>query len=104
VINDNERTLSVDVADDGKAVIIGTPDGDYFFSPEMAVQVANTILQAVGTCGFEVKIEAEQSRHVSDLKRSELIVRCDHILRTLKGKPTMYIAKHAVDTVLTAIL
>lgn len=101
-MNEEEQVISIEC--DGGRVIIATGTGNYTFPPDVAVQIANTILQAVQVCGFEVKVEADRTRQISDLKRNELIVRTDHVLRTLKGKPTMYIAKAVVDTVLTAIL
>lgn len=105
----NAIKLFVETNQDKTQVIIGaqtssagdTEDRHYFLNPVQAVDVANAILHCAEDCGVEVKME---TLGISDVRRLRLIQRCEHILRSLSGRKSTYIASQLVDTVLSEVL
>jgi len=96
-------TQKVYVAMKGENVILGTQDGEYVFSPAVAVEIANTMLEAVKRLGHQVVVE-HAPRQITDQQRANLITRCGHVVRSLNNKKPLYIAQQVVDTVLAEIL
>lgn len=73
----------------------------YFLEPEHAVEVANSILHASEICGVEVQVQT--LRHISDMRRLQLIARTQHIMRTYSGKKGNA-AMQIVDSLLNEVL
>jgi len=105
----NKVMLSVQADKDNTMVVIcaqttsagDTEDRNYFLDPAQSVEVANAILHVAEECGVTVQV---QSMGISDTKRLMLIKRCDHVIRSLSGKKSSYIAAQVVDTVLSEVL
>jgi hypothetical protein len=72
--------------------------------PPNAVALANQFLDLAKACGFEVVLNLPK-RKISKEQRDRLCTRATHVFRSLqeKNRPPAYIARHVVDTILSAI-
>lgn len=102
-------TLSVQLNEDKTQLIIcaktyagdDVEDRNYFVEPVNAVEMANALLHGAEDCGLEIKT---QTTGISDVKRMQLITRCEHVIRSLAGKKVPFVAAHVVDTILAEVL
>ena len=91
------------VAVENNHVIFGTEEGKFVFTPEVALEVGNCMLEAVSRCGLEVMVQTAP-RQLTTMQRTALIARCTHIMRTMRSEKPVKVASHVVDSILTEVL
>lgn len=94
---------TIEVYDREGKVVISTVDANYTFEPGDAVAFGNAMMAAAQACGVEIQVQVEQ-RQITAMQRNTLIVRVQHIARSMRGKKPEMIASQIVDTILAEIL
>lgn len=99
------QTEMVIKAEEGK-IIMRFPEPQLWiaFDPSNAVQIGKHLIDCAVECGASVEIKVPK-REISAQKRDVLITRALHIFRSMqeKNRPPKMIAKHVVDSILSAI-
>lgn len=104
-MSDEKQNVAFAIETRGDDVIIGSDEHKFIFTCDVAVGVANAILEAVQNRGYEVQVQTDaRPLGISDVKRQMLITRCCFILRSLRGRDDLTIARQMVDTILVEIL
>lgn len=74
------------------------------FDPSNAVEVGKKMIDCAVECGAQVTIQVPR-RQISREKREALVTRAAHVFRSMteKNRPPAEIARHVIDSVLSAI-
>ena len=113
-LNGEEHILPDQEAVDGKTEMIIKAEGGQVivrfqkpmlyvkFDGPNAVQVGKHLIDCAVQLGVDVEIKVPR-REVSRETRNILVMRCQHIMRSLANKPPKRIAIEVVDSILSAI-
>lgn len=88
---------------DKRDVVLELVNGDHLvFPPQMAVQVAQAMIDAASNCGFVVSVQVPR-RQVSKAVRDRLVLRVTHVLQSLRGRKDIHVAATLTDIVLSEV-
>ena len=102
---DDGKTEMVIFAHSGKVIQrFARPMLFVAYDPGNAAELANKFLNCAKECGAEIVLNLPR-RRISKEKRDALITRAIHVYRSMteQHRPPAIVAKHVVDSVLSAI-
>ena len=88
---------------DKREVVLELVNGDHLiFPPQMAVQVAQAMIDAATNCGHVVSVQVPK-RAISKAVRDRLVIRITHVLQSLRGRKDIQVAATLTDIVLSEV-
>ena len=101
----NETRMEI-MTREGKVILsIASLDKELTFDPQLAVQIAHTLIGAAVDCGYQVEVVANGKPIIlTSAQHNQLIYRASNIMRSMGREPTIKTAQEIVDTILAAVL
>lgn len=98
------ETKRIEVYDrDKREVVIDMGNGDHLvFEPQLAVQVAQSLIQAATGCGYEVSIAIPKAK-VTQVLRDRLVIRITRVLQSMRNKKDINVAAIVTDIILSEV-
>lgn len=102
---DDGKTEMIINAEGGKVIVrFREPRLWVAMDPANAVGIGKHLIDCAVDCGANVEIKVPR-RKISQEKRDALITRATHVFRSMseRGRPPAAIARHVVDSIMSAI-
>ena len=98
------ETKRIEVYDrDKREVVLDMGNGDHLvFDPQLAVQVAQSLIQAATGCGYEVQVQIPKAK-VTQVLRNRLVLRITHVLQTMRNRKDINVAATVTDIILSEV-
>ena len=98
------ETKRIEVYDrDKREVVLDLGEGNHLvFDPQLAVQVAQSLIQAATGCGYEVSVAIPKAK-VTQALRNRLVVRLNVVLQSMRGRKDIHVAATLTDIVLSEV-